>query len=226
MTFDERIRKAISDTKTECNYNPKAFIQMVNTYGALETAKRLLASKQNIASGLEKLWELGRLDLCFERIIFEPEWHDLFTKEELTEAKKRLKELNYDVSELSVEPLNKESKLDKKALKKARKEMPYSIAYRIAKELKEATDLEPRVTVLGYLQRGGTPVPYDRVLATELGTAAAHMLAKGDFGKMVALVNGVPTGVSLDKVAGKIKKVPTDHPLLQAAREVGTCFGD
>ncbi len=106
MTFDDRIRKAISDTKTECNYNPKAFIQMVNTYGALETAKRLLASKQNIASGLEKLWELGRLDLCFERIIFEPEWHDLFTKEELTEAKKRLKVLNYDVSELSVEPLN------------------------------------------------------------------------------------------------------------------------
>ena len=116
MTFDERIRKAISDTKTECNYNPKAFVQMVNTYGALETVKRLLASKQNIASGLEKLWELGRLDLCFERIIFEPEWHDLFTKEELTEAKKRLKELNYDVSELSVEPLNKESKLDKNEL--------------------------------------------------------------------------------------------------------------
>jgi hypothetical protein len=116
MTFDERIRKAISDTKTECNYNPKAFIQMVNTYGALETAKRLLASKQNIASGLEKLWELGRLDLCFERIIFEPEWHDLFTKEELTEARKRLKDLNYDVSELSVEPLNKKTEFDKKQL--------------------------------------------------------------------------------------------------------------
>ena len=116
MTFDERIRKAISDTKTECNYNPKAFVQMVNTYGALETVKRLLASKQNIASGLEKLWELGRLDLCFERIIFEPEWHDLFTKEELTEAKKRLKDLNYDVSELSVEPLNKETKFDKNEL--------------------------------------------------------------------------------------------------------------
>lgn len=116
MTFDERIRKAISDTKTECNYNPKAFIQMVNTYGALETAKRLLASKQNIASGLEKLWELGRLDLCFERIIFEPEWHDLFTKEELTEAKKRLKDLNYDVSELSVEPLKKKTEFDKKEL--------------------------------------------------------------------------------------------------------------
>ena len=149
--------------------------------------------------------------------------------EPIAEHVKRRKEAGHPFSiivvaegALSVE----EAKLDKKALKKARKEMPYSIAYRIAKELKEATDLEPRVTVLGYLQRGGTPVPYDRVLATELGTAAAHMLAKGDFGKMVALVNGVPTGVPLDKVAGKIKKVPTDHPLLQAAREVGTCFGD
>lgn len=106
MTFDERIIKAISDTKTECNYNPKEFIRMVNTYGALDTVKRLLASKQNIAGGLTKLWELGRLDLCFERIIFEPEWHDMFSKEELTEARKRLKDLNYNVSELSVEPLN------------------------------------------------------------------------------------------------------------------------
>ena len=86
MTFDERIEKAIAETKNECHYNPKAFIQMVETYGAKEAVKRLLASKQNISSGLEKLWELGRLDLCFERIIFEPEWHDMFTKEELTEA--------------------------------------------------------------------------------------------------------------------------------------------
>ena len=123
---------------------------------------------------------------------------------------------------LSVE----EAKLDKKAFKKARKDMPYSIAYRIAKELRDATDLEPRVTVLGYLQRGGTPVPFDRVLATQCGTTAAHMAARGEFGKMVAMVNGVPTGVPLENVAGKIKKVPTDHPLLLSAREVGTCFGD
>ena len=123
---------------------------------------------------------------------------------------------------LSVE----EAKLDKKAFKKARKDMPYSIAYRIAKELRDATDLEPRVTVLGYLQRGGTPVPFDRVLATQCGTTAAHMAARGEFGKMVAMVNGVPIGVPLEDVAGKIKKVPTDHPLLLSAREVGTCFGD
>lgn len=56
---------------------------------------------------MKKLWEYGRLDLCIERIIFEPEWHDMFSKEELTEARKRLKDLDYDVSELSVEPLKK-----------------------------------------------------------------------------------------------------------------------
>lgn len=112
MSFEERIQKAISETKKECHYNPKAFIQMVDNYGALEAVKKLLASKQNISSGLEKLWELGRLDLCFERIIFEPEWHDMFTKEELVEAKKRLESLNYDVSELSVEPLNNTSKTE------------------------------------------------------------------------------------------------------------------
>ena len=109
MTFDERIQKAIAETKSECRYNPNVFIQMVDSFGAKEAVKKLLTSKQNISSGLEKLWEYGKLDLCIERIIFEPEWHDMFSKEELTEAKKRLKDLNYDVSELSVEPLKKDS---------------------------------------------------------------------------------------------------------------------
>ena len=104
--------------------------------------------------------------------------------------------------------------------------MQNSIGYRVAHELEEATGMESRVTVLGYLQRGGTPVCYDRVLATELGAAAAHMLARGEFGKMVALQNNVVVGVPLEDVAGKIKQVPLDHPVLSSAREVGTCFGD
>lgn len=114
MTFDERIRKAINETKTECHYNPKAFIQMVDEYGALDAVKRLLISKQKITDGLIKLYELRRLDLCFERIIFEPEWHDLFTTAELTEAKNRLKTLGYDVSKLSVEKLNNDNQLSNK----------------------------------------------------------------------------------------------------------------
>ena len=104
--------------------------------------------------------------------------------------------------------------------------MSYSIAYRVAHELEQATSLESRVTVLGYLQRGGIPAPYDRALATQFGVAAAHMLEKGDFGKMVALQNNQIVGVPLEDVAGQIKKVPLDNQMLLAGREVGTCFGD
>lgn len=119
-----------------------------------------------------------------------------------------------------------EALLDKKAFKKARSEMPYSIAYRVAHELEQATSLESRVTVLGYLQRGGTPSSYDRILATQFGTAAAHFLAEGDFGKLVALQNGKITGVPLDMIAGKVKNIPADHLMIETARELGTCLGD
>ena len=119
-----------------------------------------------------------------------------------------------------------EALMDKKTFKRTRQQMPNSIGYRVAHELEEATGLESRVTVQGYLQRGGTPVPYDRALATLFGTTAAHMLARGEFGKMVALQNGRAVGVPLEDVAGKIKKVPLDDQMLLAGREVGTCFGD
>lgn len=119
-----------------------------------------------------------------------------------------------------------EAKMDKKTFKKSRQAMSNSIGYRVAHELEEATDLESRVTVLGYVQRGGTPVPYDRTLATLFGTEAVHMMARGDFGKMVALQNGKVLGVPLEDVAKKIKNVPLDSQILRAGREVGTCFGD
>jgi 6-phosphofructokinase 1 len=119
-----------------------------------------------------------------------------------------------------------EALLDKKTFKKSRLEMTNSIAYRVAHELEEATQLESRVTVLGYLQRGGTPSPYDRILATQFGVEAAHFLARGDFGKLVALQNEKIVGVPLEEIAGQVKNIPLDHPMLMAARELGTCFGD
>ena len=119
-----------------------------------------------------------------------------------------------------------ETALDKKAFKQARRAMPYSIAYRIAGELEQATGLESRVTVLGYLQRGGTPSPYDRILATQFGVEAAHMMARGEFGKMVCLVNGKTSSVALKKVAGKIKKVPLNDSVLLCGKDAGTCFGE
>ncbi len=119
-----------------------------------------------------------------------------------------------------------EAKMDKKTFKKHRADMKYSIAYRVAQELEEATGLESRVSVLGYLQRGGTPVAYDRILATQFGTAAADFLARGEFGKLIALQNGKIVGVPLQEIAGLVKNVPLSNPMLQAAKSIGVCFGD
>lgn len=119
-----------------------------------------------------------------------------------------------------------EAKLDKKTFKKSREQMSGSIGYRVAKEIQEATGLESRVTVLGYLQRGGTPVAYDRVLASQFGVTAATMMASCDYGKMVALQDNNLVGVPLEKIANKTKTVPLDHHMIETARNVGTCFGD
>ncbi len=119
-----------------------------------------------------------------------------------------------------------ESTLEKKEFKKHRANLNSSIGYQVAHEIEDATGLEARVTVLGYLQRGGVPAPYDRVLATQFGVAAAHLLADGNYGNMVALKNDKIVPVPLEYVAGKTKRVPLDDPMLLAAREVGTCLGD
>ena len=119
-----------------------------------------------------------------------------------------------------------EAKLERKAFKKSREQMSASIGYRVAQEIEAATGIESRVTVLGYLQRGGTPVAFDRVLASQFGTAAANMLAEGDYGKMVALQGNAVVGVPLEKIANKIKTVPLDHRMIETARDVGTCLGD
>lgn len=122
---------------------------------------------------------------------------------------------------------NKEEALmDKKKFKKSRAELPYSIGYRVARELEEATSLESRVTVLGYLQRGGTPSAYDRILATQYGNAAAHFLKEGNFGNLVAFKDSKITAVPLSSVAGKVKNIPLEHPMIKAARELGMSFGD
>jgi phosphofructokinase-like protein len=108
---------------------------------------------------------------------------------------------------------------------KRRKKDP-SAAYRVAAKIEEVLDLETRVTVLGYVQRGGSPSPQDRLLATRFGTHAAKMMVEGDFGKMVALRCGEVTSVPLDEPASKARLVPTNHPLIESARLVGACFGD
>jgi phosphofructokinase-like protein len=100
-----------------------------------------------------------------------------------------------------------------------------SAAQYLSNRINEMTGLEIRETVLGYIQRGGTPSPMDRVLATRYGAAAADMIAARDFGKMVALKNNDIVSVPLADVAGKLKQVEPDNPLILQAKNMGTSFG-
>jgi ATP-dependent phosphofructokinase / diphosphate-dependent phosphofructokinase len=97
---------------------------------------------------------------------------------------------------------------------------------RLARQLEELTHLESRVTILGYVQRGGTPSPTDRLLASRLGAACADLIHENVFGVMVAARGDGTEPVPLEKVAGKRKIVPPNHPWVEAARRVGTCLGD
>ena len=124
---------------------------------------------------------------------------------------------------LSVE----ESNMDKKDRKKYRSETVVpSIAYRIAREIETETRMETRATVLGYMQRGGIPSATDRILATSLGTAAAELLARGEYGRMVALTGNDITSVDLSVPADKVKTVPREHYMIDTALSVGTCMGE
>jgi 6-phosphofructokinase 1 len=98
--------------------------------------------------------------------------------------------------------------------------------FKLARDLEAATGLETRVTILGYVQRGGTPCAADRLLATRLGAAAADLVARGEFGVMVAARGEDTEPVPLAEVAGKVKLVPMDHHWVTTARQVGVGLGD
>jgi 6-phosphofructokinase 1 len=97
---------------------------------------------------------------------------------------------------------------------------------RLAKQLEQLTHLESRVTILGYVQRGGTPSAADRLLATRLGSACVDLIAARQYGVMVAARGDDTEPVPLERVAGRRKTVPPDHSWVQTARHVGTCLGD
>lgn len=120
-----------------------------------------------------------------------------------------------------------EAKLSKKEFKAARAAMKQpAISYRLAEEIEQRTGQEIRVTVPGHFQRGGSPSPYDRVLSTRFGTAAAQLIADKKYGNMVALRGGAIVPVPLDEVAGKLKTVPKDCDIIRSARDIGISFGD
>ena len=112
---------------------------------------------------------------------------------------------------------------------------------KIAKELENLTGLEARNTTLGYMQRGGTPTAFDRVLSTKYGAKAMELALEGKFGTLTVIKNGKLDSVSLEDVVGKnteigavsgntaesnIRKVTMDHDLVKTARNIGICLGD
>ncbi|MFC1577324.1 6-phosphofructokinase, partial [Candidatus Omnitrophota bacterium] len=100
------------------------------------------------------------------------------------------------------------------------------VANILAKEIEKRTKIESRATILGHLQRGGSPSPFDRVLATRYGTEAVELAVRGKFGHMVALKGQDIVAVPIKDVVNKQKRVPLNHPIIKTARSVGTHFGD
>lgn len=96
----------------------------------------------------------------------------------------------------------------------------------VGRRITEATGLETRVTVLGHVQRGGSPTPYDRILATRFGSMALQLASEGKFGHMVSLHGTEVVAVPVKEAILKLRTVPSDSQLILAARAVGTCFGD
>ena len=112
---------------------------------------------------------------------------------------------------------------------------------RVAKKLQELTGLEARCTILGYMQRGGTPTAYDRVLSTKYGAKAVELAMEGKFGVLTVIKNGQLDYVPLETVVGKnkeigavqggtaesnIRLVTMDHDLVKTAKDIGICFGE
>lgn len=99
------------------------------------------------------------------------------------------------------------------------------IGNKVAEDIEKLTGIETRVTVLGHLQRGGRPVPFDRILSTRYGVAAVEMVNEGKFGMMVALQGNEIVPVALEDAVGKLKTVPPEGELVKIAKKVGVGFG-
>ena len=100
------------------------------------------------------------------------------------------------------------------------------IGFALAEDIKKLTALDTRVVVLGHLQRGGTPIAYDRLLATRFGTEAIDLVARGRFGRMAVATGSRVTHAPLSAAAGGFRPIPRGFPLIASARSVGTSFGD
>ncbi len=97
---------------------------------------------------------------------------------------------------------------------------------KVAEAIEEATGIESRCTVLGYLQRGGSPTAFDRVLSTRYGAAAAEACLRGEYNVMVSLCHDQIVTVYIQKAASKPRQVSVDNEIIRTGRQLGICFGD
>jgi ATP-dependent phosphofructokinase / diphosphate-dependent phosphofructokinase len=125
-----------------------------------------------------------------------------------------------------VEPDTPKKKKAKKKPEESAEDTTGGHTLKLAQQLEQLTGLESRVTILGYVQRGGTPSAVDRLLGTRLGSAAAELIKKGQYGVMVAARGDATEPVPLRDVVGQRRTVSLDHSWIQSARQVGTCLGD
>jgi 6-phosphofructokinase 1 len=135
---------------------------------------------------------------------------------------------NFSILAIAEGALNvKEAELSKKEFKKSRLKMHYpTVSYRLAEQISKQLGLETRVTIPGHQQRGGSPSPYDRLLATKLGAYAAELIAVKDYGKTVSIVNNDIVATPLEEVAGKLKLVDVNDQIITTGKLVGVSFGD
>ena len=120
-----------------------------------------------------------------------------------------------------------DAELSKKEYKEKLAKSKYpSVSYEIAEKIQKKSGYDVRVTVPGHTQRGGSPSPYDRVFATRLGSEAGMLILKGEYGFMVGYKNREIVKVPLEEVAGKLKMVDPDAPIIKEAKKIGISFGD
>lgn len=96
----------------------------------------------------------------------------------------------------------------------------------VTAEIEKRTGKEARVSVLGHLQRGGSPTTFDRALCSIFGAEAVELIASGEFGKMVAFQGAQVTAIPIADAVGKLKTVNADGSFTRTARALGICFGD
>ena len=122
-----------------------------------------------------------------------------------------------------------EAAMSKKEFKKHMEEKAAkypSVAYELGAKIQEMTGQEIRVTVPGHMQRGGAPVPYDRVISSRIGAHGAELIDQGKFGRLVVVKNNVITDIPLEETAGKLKTVDPKADVIKEAKLLGISFGD